>query len=222
MKNKYYPFDTLCNNSYITYKARIKAHQRIRLEENIWNFVGIFSSFILIILSIVRLMDAEMVWLEGKKLDLIIVALSIQLIIYSVFQIYINSRRFAEDMFKSYNSLHKFYLRVSALQDKERKSESEYKKNIDEYNSILETSANHTPFDYYRSLRENSGGIHNQLQKSDGTKNLLEEKINNGELSKYGVNFIIATGYIKIYSPIILIASTLIIILFLPIRFPTQ
>lgn len=136
----------LVNRSYITYRARIKASERLATLNTVWNIALMFGSVAVTINSVVMLVDRNAL---GPKGDVAMACASILTLVISVSVSGMNLSGKSRDMFTSYRRIQ----RLSA--DAERVVSDQPTRNdltrlSSEYDDMLDNSDNHRLCDYLK------------------------------------------------------------------------
>lgn len=132
---------SLKNNIWITRKARINASERLLRLERFIQFINIYYSCFICILSVYGLT------ITNNKIGVISTILSI---ILTISIVYLNSQNFgqrSQQLKVNYISLQKLIFKLDRLDENTTNNLTEYR---NEYSDLLASCENHSVCDYYR------------------------------------------------------------------------
>lgn len=135
--------NSLKYNVWMTRKARINESERLLCLETFIQYVNIYYSCFLCILSVYGLTTTN---------DKIGITSTVISIILTIFIVYLNSKKFgdrAQQLKVNYIDLHKLYFKLSNLDENTDYTLIEYQ---NEYTDLLSNCENHSSHDYYRIL----------------------------------------------------------------------
>lgn len=135
--------NSIKSNVWMTRKARINASERLLCLEKFIQYVNIYYSCFLCILSVYSLTNTN------NKVGIISTIISIVL---TIFIVYLNSQKFgdrAQQLKVNYIDLQKLYFKLDNLDENTTCNLIEYQ---NEYTDLLSNCENHSSYDYYRIL----------------------------------------------------------------------
>lgn len=135
--------NSLKYNVWMTRKARINASERLLCLEKFIQYINIYYSCFLCILSVYGLTTTN------DKIGIISTILSI---ILTIFIVYLNSQKFgdrAQQLKINYIALQNLYFSLDNLDEKNTDNLAKYHT---EYTGLLSNCENHSTCDYYRIL----------------------------------------------------------------------
>jgi len=165
--------DILIERSFITYKSRLLASQRLTSLDKAWNFSLISLSSALVIASIGLLVNPKMYGSQGAVLlvSISVFSLSVSLVITS--QNYgIRSR----DMFANYRRIQRISVAAESLKLRNKYSWIEVQNLSLEYQSLLDESENHSSTDFKKAKKSST---------TDDKPKKLIQKIYENTLQKF-------------------------------------
>lgn len=136
---------------WMTRKARINASERLLSLEKFIQYINIYYSCFICILSVYGLV------IINDKIGIISTILSI---ILTISMVYLNSQRFgdrAQQLKNNYINLQKLYLKLDNIDENTIVDLTEYN---NEYIQLLSSCENHSSYDYYKvQLMTKQNGI---------------------------------------------------------------
>lgn len=135
----------LIDLSYKTYKARLKATERLLARQRAWNTSLLALSVATTIASIALLSDGEM---YGKTGPTVLVCVSALSLVASLAVAGLNYGTRSRDMFMNYRGIQRLSLEAQTLQDNADLDTDAIRKLSSRYQSLLDDSENHTSADY--------------------------------------------------------------------------
>lgn len=135
--------NSLKTSIWITRKARINASERLLSLEKFIQYINIYYSCFLCVLSVYGLTVSK------DKIGLISAILSI---ILTIFIVYLNSQKFgerAQQLKINYIALQELYFILDNLDEENLENLEKYQ---NEYTKLLANCENHSTYDYYRIL----------------------------------------------------------------------
>lgn len=133
----------LDDNIWQTRKCRILASERLNANEKFCRFISIYYSIITTALTIINMISTE-----DKKIDVIILIVSIAV---TYFLMYMDTKNYKERYLafkKNYLDLDKLRTKIVTVEDK--KDINKYNEIAFEYNELLREVENHTEYDYIK------------------------------------------------------------------------
>lgn len=128
---------------YITYKARINTAERLKANENFVQFLNIYYSLCLAAFSIYSINN------KSYRLSLILVIASVMVTVVTVF---LNTKKYSQrskDLKSNYIALGELYQGIHGEENFDSCKFAGYSK---KYANLLNSSENHSEFDYYRAV----------------------------------------------------------------------
>ncbi|MBT1545577.1 MULTISPECIES: SLATT domain-containing protein [Curtobacterium] len=137
--------DRIAMRSYKTYKARLKAAERLQARQRAWNTCLLALSVATTAASVALLSDDQIYGTTGPT---VLVCVSILGLAVSISVAGLNYGVRSRDMFMNYRALQRIAVEAEALQENPAVAEDTVKQLLDRYNALLDDSENHTPADY--------------------------------------------------------------------------
>lgn len=141
---------------WVTRVSRINAEKRLIEKENFCQGINIYYSCVTIIFSILSLYN------EDAKLSLMTVFMTVSLLIVIL---YLNGQKYLEharEYRKNYTDIHELEFQLGHLSGKEEDKIQDIEQ---KYCRLLDSSSNHIPYDYYRTVHESSRAYREQRWK---------------------------------------------------------
>ena len=126
---------------YITYKSRINAAERLKNTEKFVQGINIYYSIFLTVLAIYSFSN------NSERLSLMITIFSV---IVTITIVYLASQKYGERA----KSLKNNYIALSRLYAciEQNTSEKQLDSFMDDYRNLLDSSENHSEYDYYKAM----------------------------------------------------------------------
>lgn len=137
--------DRIADRSYKTYKARLKAADRLRARQRAWNASLLALSTATALASIAILSDASIYGTAGPTL---LVCVSVSALVTSLAVAGLNYGARSRDMFMSYRRIQRLSAEAEALLDEKLVTPLQVADLSRRYNSLLDDSENHTSADH--------------------------------------------------------------------------
>lgn len=138
--------EALAKRSFASYLARLNAEKRLRQVGQWWNAAQFCLSAGLVSVSIVFLAFPEK---QPPIIAVTLVILAVLALVVSLVVTFLDYSARAKAMFGNYRSLQTFSVKIETLvQSRARITERQLRALQAEYNSIMDTSENHSPMDH--------------------------------------------------------------------------
>ena len=135
----------IADRSYKTYKARLKASDRLQARQRAWNTSLLALSIATTTASIGLLTDSQMYGAAGPT---VLVCVSVLALIVSLTVAGLNYGVRSRDMFMNYRNLQRLSVEAEALEKEPHPDGAAVRKLRDRYNALLDDSENHTSADH--------------------------------------------------------------------------
>ncbi|WP_166790465.1 SLATT domain-containing protein [Cryobacterium tagatosivorans] len=140
------PIEALAKRSFASYLARLNAEKRLRKVGQWWNAAQFCLSTALVSVSIVFLAFPEK---QAPVIAVLLVILAVLALVVSLVVTFLDYSARAKAMFGNYRSLQTFSVKTETLvQSRARITGRQLRALQTEYNSIMDTSENHSPMDH--------------------------------------------------------------------------
>ena len=137
--------ENLASRSYKTYKARLKASERLQARSRAWNACLLSLSVATTIASIALLTDARMYGAAGPTL---LVCVAVMALVASLVVASLNYGSRSRDMFMNYRRIQRLSVEAETLLTEDNAPADEVRKLVERYEALLDDSENHTSADY--------------------------------------------------------------------------
>lgn len=137
--------DRIADRSYKTYKARLKAAERLQARQRAWNTSLLALSIATTIASIALLSDDLMYGSVGPT---VLVCVSVAALVASLVVAGLNYGVRSRDMFMNYRAIQRLSVEAETQQERGIADEVAVRMLSDRYNALLDDSENHTSADY--------------------------------------------------------------------------
>lgn len=137
--------ERLVDLSYKTYKARLKATERLLARQRAWNTSLLALSLATTIASIALLSDDKM---YGETGPTVLVCVSVLALAASLAVAGLNYGTRSRDMFMNYRGIQRLSMEAQSLRDNDELDMDAVRKLSTRYQSFLDDSENHTSADF--------------------------------------------------------------------------
>ncbi|WP_113718107.1 SLATT domain-containing protein [Arthrobacter dokdonensis] len=137
--------DRIADRSYKTYKARLKAAERLQARQRAWNTSLLALAVATTIASIALLSDDRMYGSAGPT---VLVCVSVAALVASLVVAGLNYGVRSRDMFMNYRAIQRLSVEAEAQQQRGVFDDDSVRKLSERYNALLDDSENHTSADY--------------------------------------------------------------------------
>lgn len=135
----------IADRSYKTYKARLKASERLQARQRAWNTCLIAFSVAMTISSIGLLTDGKM---YGQAGPTVLVCVSVLALVASLVVAGLNYGVRSRDMFMNYRGVQRLSVETEALLDGGEADVESIRELSSRYDALLDESENHTSADF--------------------------------------------------------------------------
>ncbi|MCT4543244.1 MAG: SLATT domain-containing protein [Vallitalea sp.] len=155
---------------WITKKSRIEASERLKKKNDLYQWVSVYYSIVIVMLSIWNIKPVD----NGGNINLGISNSSLLLLIASIalslFSMFITSRNYQERYYNlksNYIEIGKLYTKISQLENEDNNDSKQVLQIEQEYNNLLALVENHETIDFYRII----------MKADEEREKLSEEKL---------------------------------------------
>lgn len=157
--------EQLKNQIWTTRISRANAEKRLIDKENFFQGINIYYSCVTIIFSILTLYYPDDKLTDKLSLMTLFMTISLLIVI-----LYLNSQKYLEnarEYRKNYTAIHLLELQLGHL---EAEQDAEIQAIEVKYCDLLDSSSNHTSYDYYCTVYGSKGNYREELWKTVGWK----------------------------------------------------
>lgn len=136
-----------------TYRAHLAMAKRLQRRDRYWNLALVCLSLVSTLSAVALLADPEIYGSNGPTLWALI---GVATLAASLISANANYKTRSEEAFGAYRRLQRLWVRInhfSAKERSQRRRSKHFKIYDDEYQSILDAISNHSPADYYFSVK---------------------------------------------------------------------
>jgi hypothetical protein len=141
----------VADRSYKTYRARLKAFERLQSRQRAWNTSLLALSVATTIASIALLSDENM---YGKAGPTVLVCVSVLALVASLAVAGLNYGVRSRDMFRNYRAIQRISVEAEGFIADGEASSEDFQKLADRYHALLDDSENQTSADHKAADKE--------------------------------------------------------------------
>lgn len=143
------------NRSYLTYKARVRAANRLKARGTAWSTFLVSSSTASTIASIVVIQDSNF---YGQHGPVLLAAIAVLTLVASLVVTGVNYDLRQREMFDNYRKIQKLSVEIELLISKEGGVDYAKKTELmEKYQELLDGAENHSEVDYQVAIRSGHG-----------------------------------------------------------------